>query len=89
VTEEYQSIDLEPFISYYYYINARPRVGSGRRKETRGPDVLYKDEKEAVREERDERDYYPLEIVRSDNLIRIITQMPLVDDKNSIKVKIV
>jgi HSP20 family molecular chaperone IbpA len=79
--EEYQTIDLKP------YINARPRVSGGRRKVTREPDVLYKDEKEAVREERDEYDYYPLEIVRSDNLIRIITQMPLVDDKNSIKVK--
>jgi hypothetical protein len=31
---------------------------------------------------------YPLEIIRSDDVIRIKTQTPLVNDKNNIKVKV-
>jgi HSP20 family molecular chaperone IbpA len=106
-------INLEPFISYYYYINARPKVSSRRRKETKEfkrsqnhclssyvnddartfvypeSDVLYRKEKEArIRGERDEQDYYPLEIVRSNDLVRIITQMPVAGNKRNIKVKI-
>lgn len=83
VIEEYQTIpeeqiNLESFISYYYYINARPEVSSRRRRKTKEfkrspnhrlssyvsddsrisvysePDVLYREEKEVVRGERDE-----------------------------------
>jgi HSP20 family molecular chaperone IbpA len=52
------------------------------------PNVLYREEKEAVSGQKDEQDYYPLEIIRSNDLIRITTKTPLVDDKNYIKVKI-
>lgn len=52
------------------------------------PNVLYREEKEAVSGQKGEQDYYPLEIIRSNDLIRITTQTPLVDDKNYIKVKI-
>lgn len=44
------------------------------------PDVLYSEDKELVKGD------YPLEIIRSDNLIRITTQTPFVDNKNRIKV---
>src|SRR5215216_1622315 len=84
VIEEYQTfpeeqINLESFISYYYYINARPEVSSRRRRRKTKefkrspnhrlssyvsddsrisvysePDVLYREEKEVVRGERDE-----------------------------------
>jgi hypothetical protein len=110
VIEEYQTmpgeqIDLEPFISYYYYINAGPKVSNKRRgKETKefkrslnhylssyvnddarthvypDPDVLYRGEKEVVKGEGDKQDYYPLEIIRSDEIIRITTQTPFVGD---------
>jgi HSP20 family molecular chaperone IbpA len=50
--------------------------------------MFYREKKEVVRGERDEQDYYLLEIVRFGDLIRIIAQTPLVDDKNNIKVKI-
>jgi HSP20 family molecular chaperone IbpA len=43
------------------------------------------DEKEVVK--REEGDY-PLEIIRSDGLVRITTQTPFVNDKNNIKVKV-
>lgn len=39
-------------------------------------------------DETNEQDYYPVEIVRCDDLIRIIAQTPIVYDKNDIKVKI-
>jgi HSP20 family molecular chaperone IbpA len=47
-------------------------------------DILYSEDNEVVKEERD----YPIEITRSNDLIRITTQTPFVDDKNNIKVKI-
>lgn len=45
-------------------------------------DVLYSEDKEVVKGEGD----YPIEITRSNNLIRITTQTPFVNDKNNIKV---
>jgi HSP20 family molecular chaperone IbpA len=50
----------------------------------RDSDVLYGEDKEVVKGEGD----YPIEITRSNDLIRITTQTPFVDDKNNIKVKI-
>jgi HSP20 family molecular chaperone IbpA len=112
--EEYQTISeeqthLEPFIPYYYYINAIPKVSEKekrkkKRKFKKSPkshlnsyasddiityayhdsDVLYGEDKEVVKGEGD----YPIEITRSNDLIRITTQTPFVDDKNNIKVKI-
>jgi HSP20 family protein len=116
VKEEYQTMPeeqmiLEPFISYYYCMNAIPDASNRRiikiKKSKRSPNhrrsssyvnddsrtfvypephVLYREE--VVGGERDKQDHYPLEIVRFDDLIKIITQTPLVDDKNYIKVKI-
>jgi HSP20 family molecular chaperone IbpA len=45
---------------------------------------VYSEDNEVVKEEGD----YPIEITRSNDLIRITTQTPFVDDKNNIKVKI-
>jgi HSP20 family molecular chaperone IbpA len=50
----------------------------------RDSDVLYSEDKEVAKGEGD----YPIEITRSNDLIRITTQTPFVDDKNNIKVKI-
>jgi HSP20 family molecular chaperone IbpA len=50
----------------------------------RDSDVLYSEDKEVVKGKGD----YPIEITRSNELIRITTQIPFVDDKNNIKVKI-
>jgi HSP20 family molecular chaperone IbpA len=47
-------------------------------------DVLYSEDKEVVKGEGD----YLIEVTRSNDLIRITTQTPFVDDKNNIKVKI-
>jgi HSP20 family molecular chaperone IbpA len=109
--EKYQTISgeqthLEPFIPYYYYINAIPKVSrKEKRKFKKSPkshlnsyandddiiryvypdsDVLYSEDKELVKGQRD----YPIEVTRSNDLIRITTQTPFVDDKNNIKVKI-
>jgi HSP20 family molecular chaperone IbpA len=51
-------------------------------------EVLYAEENAVERGEGDKQDHYPLEIARSDDSIRIVMQMPLVVDKNNIKVKI-
>jgi hypothetical protein len=98
--EEYQimfrkQINLEPFIHYYYHIDAIPKVSKRRRKETKelkrssnnhlssyvndDPGILYTEEKEVVKGE----EGYPLEVIRSDDLIRITAQTPFVSDKNN------
>jgi hypothetical protein len=103
--EEYQimsekQINLEPFIHYYYHIDAIPKVSSKRRrKETeeikrssnnRLSTYVNDDPVILYTEEKEvvkgEEDYP--EVIRSDDLIRITAQTSFLSDKDKIKAKI-